>query len=214
MSLRVRFRRWLGVGLRRLRRYVNDVETIGPLDPPAHRFYYFGDGAGLMAPQGVLLNEHSISIGEGTLVGPGVSVSAGYSPGQTLPRDPVVDIGCRCVIGRYSDIVGHERIVVGDDVQTGPGVYITDQNHGYEDVDQPIGTQAPHNKPVEIGAGSWIGAHAVILPGTRLGEHTVVAAGAVVRGEFPARVVLAGVPARVVRRWDSALGWTTVREPS
>ena len=54
---------------------------------------------------------------------------------------------------------------------------------------------------MRIGAGSWIGAHAVILPGTELGEHTVVAAGAVVRGRFPSHVVLGGVPARVLRHY-------------
>jgi serine acetyltransferase len=52
---------------------------------------------------------------------------------------------------------------------------------------------------VAIGAGSWLGTGAVILPGTRIGRQTVVAAGAVVRGEFPGHCVLAGVPARVVR---------------
>jgi acetyltransferase-like isoleucine patch superfamily enzyme len=47
----------------------------------------------------------------------------------------------------------------------------------------------------------------VLLPGTRLGRNTVVAAGAVVRGEFPDHAVLAGVPARMVRRWDPESGW-------
>ena len=48
---------------------------------------------------------------------------------------------------------------------------------------------------------------AVVLPGTRLGRTTGVAAGAVVRGEHPDHAVLAGVPAKVVRRWDAAHGW-------
>jgi hypothetical protein len=61
-----------------------------------------------------------------------------------------------------------------------------------------------------IGAavlGSWLGAGAVILPGTRLGRNTVVGAGAVVRGDYPDHAVLAGVPAKVVRRYDPAAGW-------
>ena len=44
-------------------------------------------------------------------------------------------IGDRCVIGRGSHIVAHYSIVIGDDVFTGPYVYITDQNHGYADPD-------------------------------------------------------------------------------
>ena len=48
--------------------------------------------------------------------------------------DPVVAIGDRCLIGKGSGIVGHLSIEIGDDVWTGHHVYITDQNHGYEDV--------------------------------------------------------------------------------
>ena len=47
----------------------------------------------------------------------------------------------------------------------------------------------------------------MILPGTTLGRNTVVAAGAVVRGEFPGRVVLGGVPARVLRHYVEGEGW-------
>jgi acetyltransferase-like isoleucine patch superfamily enzyme len=60
---------------------------------------------------------------------------------------------------------------------------------------------------VRIGSGSWLGANVVILPGTELGRNTVVAAGAVVRGVFPDRVVLGGVPARVLRHYDAVNGW-------
>ena len=53
-----------------------------------------------------------------------------------------------------------------------------------------------------IGAGSWLGARAVILPGTTLGRNVVVAAGSVVRGDVPDHAVVAGVPAKVVRRFE------------
>jgi acetyltransferase-like isoleucine patch superfamily enzyme len=86
-------------------------------------------------------------------------------------------------------------------------VYVTDQNHVYADPDVPIAQQWPAEDPVEIGSGSWLGAGCVVLPGTRLGRNTVVAANAVVRGEHPDHAVLAGVPAKVVRTWDPAGGW-------
>jgi len=44
-----------------------------------------------------------------------------------------------------------ERIEIGNDIWTGHYVYVTDQNHGYENVDLPIGTQMWHNEPVSIG---------------------------------------------------------------
>ena len=106
------------------------------------------------------------------------------APGQEMPTDPVVRIGSRCVIGRGSHIVGHWSIEIGDDIQTGPYVYITDQNHSYEDPVEPIGRQWPTEAGVRIGSGSWLGANVIILPGAQIGEHVVVAAGAVVRGDF------------------------------
>ena len=94
---------------------------------------------------------------------------------------------------------------------TGPYIYITDQNHGYADPDTPIGKQWPINEPVTIGAGSWIGTGAVILPGARIGRNVVVAAGSVVRGDIPDHCVVAGVPGRVVRRLDEDGQWRSAR---
>jgi acetyltransferase-like isoleucine patch superfamily enzyme len=120
---------------------------------------------------------------------------------------PVLQIGDRCVIGRGSHIVAHHSLVIGDDVFTGPYVYITDQNHGYANPDEPIGRQMPHNAAVRIGSGSWLGAGAVVLPGACIGRNVVVAAGSVVRGTVPDRCVVAGVPARVVRQYAPGGGW-------
>ena len=200
-------RQALGASVRATRRYLNEVATVGPDDPWARQFHYFGAGAALMAPQGVIYNERYLAIGEGTLIGPNVCLSAGISPDQEMLTCPVVSIGRRCVIGRGSHVVGHWRIELGDEIQTGPYVYITDQNHSYEDPDTPVGWQTPVEKAVSIGSGSWLGANVVILPGTTLGRNTTVAAGAVVRGEFPDHVVLGGVPARVLRHYDAARGW-------
>ena len=116
--------------------------------------------------------------------------------------DPIITIGDRCTLGKGIGIVGHERIEIGDDIWTGHYVYVTDQNHGYEDLDLPIGTQMWKNEPVSIGSGSWLGHGAIVLPGSRIGRHVVIAAGAVVAGiDVPDYSVVAGVPARVVRRY-------------
>lgn len=184
---------------------------IGPDDAYARQFHAFGAGAVLLAPQGVIYNERYLALGDGAMIGPNVTLTAGISPAQEMLTCPVVRIGDRTIIGRGSHIIGHWSIDIGDDVQTGPYVYITDQNHGYEDPDAPVGWQKPHEAAVTIGAGSWLGANAVILPGTTLGRNTVVAAGAVVRGTFPDRVVLGGVPARVLREYDLTEGWRRPR---
>jgi acetyltransferase-like isoleucine patch superfamily enzyme len=169
-------------------------------------FREFGRGTVMAFPPGAVYGENWITIGEDTVIGAFVTVSAGLVPGQDLGPDPVLRIGDRCVIGRGSHIVAHADIKIADDVWTGPYVYITDQNHGYEDPDTPIGRQWPVNNPVAIGAGTWLGAGAIVLPGSRIGRNVVVAAGSVVRGEVPDHCVIAGVPAKVVRM-RTEIGW-------
>jgi carbonic anhydrase/acetyltransferase-like protein (isoleucine patch superfamily) len=169
-----------------------------------------GPGVLIAFPPGDLLGEEHIAIGASTVIAPEVSLSVGMDRGQPLPpgaASPVLRIGARCSIGRGSHVVAHRSIVIGDDVMTGPHCYITDQNHVYADPDVPIGQQWPSEDPVEIGSGSWLGAGAIVLPGTRLGRNTVVGAGSVVRGEFPDHAVLVGAPARAVRHWDAEGGW-------
>jgi serine acetyltransferase len=181
-------------------------------DTPAGRaFRRFGKGSIMAFPPGAVFNEAWIEVGEDTLIGQFVTMSAGIVPGQDLGQDTVLKIGDRCVLGRGSHIVAHQRVEIGDDVWTGPYVYITDQNHGYEDPAIPIGNQFPVNRPVSIGKGSWLGAGAIVLPGAQIGENAVIAAGAVVRGNIPDRCVAAGVPARVVREHAAGTGW---RPPS
>jgi acetyltransferase-like isoleucine patch superfamily enzyme len=186
---------------------VRAAGALTPATPAGYRFRRLGEGACLAFPVGAIFGEQWIEIGDHTLIGERVSLSAGMVPGADLGPDPIVRIGRACSIGRGTHIVGHQSITIGDDVFTGPYVYITDQNHGYDDPDQPIGRQWPHNNPVGVGSGSWIGAGAIILPGTRIGRQSVVAAGAVVRGEFPDHSVLAGVPAKVVRSFTPGEGW-------
>jgi acetyltransferase-like isoleucine patch superfamily enzyme len=175
--------------------------------PLGRRFAGFGSGSLIVFPSGSIFGEGSIAIGRDSLIGSLVTLSAGLVPGQDLGPEPVLRIGDRCVIGRGSHVVAHACVSIGDDVFTGPYVYITDQNHGYADPDMPIGRQMPVNDPVTIGPGSWLGAGAIVLPGTRIGRNVVVAAGAVVRGDVPDHSVVAGVPARIVRSYTGAAGW-------
>ncbi|MCH2434099.1 MAG: acyltransferase [Acidimicrobiales bacterium] len=201
-----RARSQVGEFIRRLSRMADRLAAVGPDDPPARRFGRFGRGTSIAWPPGVGFGERWIWIGSDTLISSHVTISAGMVPDQEMVTDPVVSIGDRCVIGRGTAIVGHLSIDIGDDVYTGMNVYITDQNHGYEDIDQPIGTQLPSDDPVSIGSGSWIGSGAVILPGARIGRHVVVGANSVVRGEIPDNSVVVGVPGRVVRSHDG-LEW-------
>ena len=187
---------------------IQQAGVVTAASQAGQRFAAFGPHSMLAFPAGSVYGERWICIGDETMIADHVTICAGMAPGHDLGPDPVLRIGDRCVIGRGSHIVAHHSIDIGSDVFTGPYVYVTDQNHQYEDPDVPIGRQWPVNSAVSIGAGCWLGTGTVILPGSRLGRNVVVAAGSVVRGEVPDHCVVAGVPAKVVRSYVPGDGWS------
>ncbi|HVF33237.1 MAG TPA: acyltransferase [Acidimicrobiales bacterium] len=188
--------------------WISVVGSLSPDDAAALRFRALGTGSCLAFPPGPLINEGWVAIGEATLIGPQVSLAAGL-PGEALDPSspPIISIGDRCNIGRGSSINGRVGVVIEDDVTTGPNVYVTDHNHRYDDLDLPIGRQWVNEAPVRIGAGSWLATGVVVLPGADIGRGVTVAANSVVRGEFPDHCVIAGAPAKVVRRHVEGVGW-------
>ncbi len=196
--------------------WASAVAVVGPDDERGRRYRRLGVGSCVAFPPGPVINEGWIAIGEATLIGPYVSLAAGL-PGEPLAasRPPIVVIGDRCNIGRGSSINGRLGIVIEDDVTTGPNVYVTDHNHRYDDLELPIARQWVTEAPVRIGAGSWLGTGVVVLPGADIGRHVTVAANSVVRGVIPDNSVIAGAPARVVRRHVAGEGWMPpIDEPS
>ncbi|WP_326670521.1 acyltransferase [Streptomyces canus] len=145
--------------------------------------------------------------GSHCIVGEQVTLTAGLMPDLDLGPEPILRIGDGVVLGRGSHVIADTTVTIGSDCYFGPYVYVTSTNHSYDDPHEPIGKQWPRMEPVEIGPGCWIGTGAVILPGARIGRNVVVAAGAVVRGVVPDHAVVAGAPARVVRRWTAEDGW-------
>jgi len=88
----------------------------------------------------------------------------------------------------------HHEVTFGDHILVAFGAVIMDSDlHGYEG-------RPPRRLPVTIGSGSWIGANSVILPGVSVGRRAIVAAGSVVTHDVDDDTLVAGNPARVVRR--------------
>lgn len=212
--MRARWRRWTVRVVHFCWDWLRRHGALTAESPGRYRFADFGQRAVIAFPPGAIFGEQAIAIGSGALIGERVSLTAGAVPGQDLGGRVVLRIGRGCSIGRGSFVVAHESIEIGDDVFVAPYAYITDQNHSYADLDTPIGRQWPRNAPVAIGDGCWIGAGCVILPGARLGRHVTVAAGSVVRGEFPDFCVIGGTPARVLRRYDPEYGWVSATAPA
>ncbi len=204
--LRTAVKRAAGEVVHRGWELVVELGAIGPDSRRGRRFGAFGRNSVICFPPNALFNEQYIRIGAGTLFGPQMTLSAGMVPGQQMVSDTVISIGDRCLFGKGSGIVGHLEITIGHDVWTGHHVYITDQNHGYEELDLPISRQMMPERPVSIGDGSWLGHGTVVLPGATIGRHVVIGANSVVTGAIADNSVAAGVPARVIRTMTAAPG--------
>ena len=192
----------------RTRRWVRDVASIGPDDSRGRRFGAMGAGSRITFPPGDVYGERWIRIGSKVLIGAEVTLAVGM-PGETFDgrADGVIVIGDRTTIGRGSAIVARRRVVIEDDVTIAPNVYITDHNHSYADVRFPISQQWVTEGAVRIGAGSWLATNVIVLPGSNIGRNVTVAGGSIVRGEVPDYSVVAGAPAKVVRRYVDGEGW-------
>jgi len=108
------------------------------------------------------------------------------------------------VIGDYTRIGLHNTIIgpvtIGNHVNIAQGVVITALNHNFQKSDKRIDEQGVSTAPITVSDDVWIGANAVILPGVKIGRHVVVAAGAIVTHDIPDGVVVAGVPAKIIRK--------------
>ena len=108
-----------------------------------------------------------------------------------------VIIGDHTRIGLHNTIIG--PVDIGNHVNLAQGITVTALNHNFSDTNKRIDEQGVSTNPVTIEDDVWIGANAVILPGVTIGEHSVVAAGAVVTKDVPPHSLVAGVPAKVIK---------------
>lgn len=108
-----------------------------------------------------------------------------------------VRFGRNVFINHHLTMMSIGGITIGNNVQIGPNVTLATDNHDLQN----------HNilacQPINIQDNAWLGANATILPGVTVGKNAVIAAGAVVTKDVPANTVVAGTPARVIRRLNS-----------
>lgn len=109
-----------------------------------------------------------------------------------------VIIGDHTRVGLHNTIIG--PVTIGSHVNLAQGITVTALNHNFEESCKRIDEQGVTTKPVIIGNDIWIGANAVLLPGVTIGDHSVVAAGAVVTKDVPPHSLVAGVPAKIIKK--------------
>lgn len=88
-------------------------------------------------------------------------------------------------------------ITFGDDCMLGPGVHVYTATHPLDPIERISGLE--YGKPVTVGHRVWIGGGAILNPGVTVGDDAVIASGAVVTKDVPARAVVGGNPAKVIK---------------
>ena len=91
-------------------------------------------------------------------------------------------------------------MTIGDNVMMGPECIFLPHNHRFDRTDIPMIQQGfTEDKPIHIGSDVWIGTRVIVMPGVRIGDHSVIGAGAVVTKDVPDWAVVGGCPARVLK---------------
>ena len=124
------------------------------------------------------------------------SVIESYSCINNAVGDVV--IGDHTRIGLHNTIIG--PVTIGSHVNLAQGITVTALNHNFEAPERRIDEQGVSTQQVTISDDIWIGANAVVLPGVTIGNHCVIAAGAVVTKDVPPHSLVAGVPAKIIKQ--------------
>lgn len=170
-------------------------------------FGQFGKRVRIISPIAIE-GPSNIYLGDDVTVGAQSCLAAVPLTGQKTCR---LELGDGCKIGRFNHIYATGRISLGDNVLTANNVYISDNTHDFQDTNLPVLGQGVSQKgAVDIGSGSWLGHNSCVL-GARIGRNCVVAANSVVIHDVPDFCVVAGSPARVVKRFNPISGcWERV----
>ncbi len=137
-----------------------------------------------------LLHGLLAEIGHDTLIEPPFRCDYGYN----------VHIGSRSFVNYGGIFLDVRAIEIGDEVLIGPNVQLLTATHPLDAAQRRAWWES--GQPIAIGDGAWLGAGALVLPGVQIGVEAVIGAGAVVTRDVEPRTVVAGNPARMVRRID------------
>lgn len=154
------------------------IEKHTELDGYASTKIVFGDNVKIGAYSRLLSTSHLANYGKG------------------------LKMGNNSAIGDFTHFGASGGIEIGDDVIMGSYISFHAENHNFNDSSKLIREQGVNSKGIKIGNNVWVGAKVTFLDGSVVGNNCVVAAGAIVNGEFPDKVIIGGVPAKILKHLE------------
>lgn len=154
----------------------------------------------------VFITPEFISLGDSVIIGYHARIE-GVNKYEGAVYSPQIIIDDNVTIEQNVHITFANSIVIGRDTAIAANVTITDIDHPYTDIHTPPEKQPIKVDSVVIGSSCKIYNNVVLLPGVRLGNHNIIGANSVVvAGQYPDYCVIAGSPARIIKRFDTTAG--------
>lgn len=125
---------------------------------------------------------YKIIYGKRIKFGKGVSFRKGFS--LMIEKNGYVEIGDGCFFNNYCSINSHKSIIIGKNCIFGENVKMYDHNHVFKYENELIKKQGFKTNNIRIDDNCWIGSNVVILKDVEIGEHSIVAAGEVVKNNI------------------------------
>lgn len=152
---------------------------------------------------------HQIVVGRNVIVGDFCWIEAVQKYADET-FEPQIVLSDEVAMSDFVHISAIKHIEIGEGTLIGSKVYIGDHSHGHYKDDtlrnaekdiMPINRPLADEDSIFIGKNCWIGDGVVILAGTRIGDNCVVGANSVVKGTFKSNVLIAGLPAKIVKEY-------------
>lgn len=148
------------------------------------------------------LGKGYIDIGDHVSIGPFSSLEISATPNNLGAG---ITIGNGVGIGGHSFIGGAGLVNIGENTIIGQYLSIHPENHRFDDLNTLIKDQGTTRQGISVGKGCWLGAKVTICDGVSIGNHCVIAAGAVVTKSFPKNCVIGGVPAKLLKTIEQTI---------